>query len=96
MLYVTYIIFFIKNAMMIGSFKGLVTNHYALNTLVMEDGSKGKLLVHWSLPRFPFLITNRRIPICTIITGKNIVLVDGLMAQIDSRKVVGSIQRKTL
>ena len=95
-MYVTYVIFFIKNAMMIGSFKGLVTIHYALNTLVMEVGSKGKQLVLWSFLRCPFLETNRRTSICTIITGQNIVLVDGSMAQIDSRKVVGSIHRETL
>ena len=96
MLYVTYILFLIKNVMMDGSFKELVTIHYALNTLVMEDGSKGKQLVHWSFLRSPFLKTNRRTPICTIITGRKKGLVDGSMAQIDTRKVVGSIQRETL
>ena len=89
-------IYFIKNAMMVGSLKGLVKNHYALNTLVKQDGSKLKQLVYWSLLRSLFLKTNKRTPICTIISSQNIGLVDGLMAQIETKKVVGSIQQETL
>ena len=84
-----------KNAMMVGSLKGLVKIHYALNTLVEQDGSKLEQLVYWSLLRSLFLKTNKKTPICTITLGQNISLVDGSMAQIETKKVVGSIQRET-
>ena len=82
--------------MMIGSFKELVKIHYALSTLIMRDGSKRKQFVHWSFPRSLFLKTNWKTPTCTIILRRNIGLVDGLMAQIETRKVIGEIQRGTL